>query len=166
MGRLRMGLGFLSIEENLELSKWDHVAHTREGMWAPGRGQFRYEEKLAKASSIAREEFPYEVSAGSDQELMGAGGRMSHSPLASTVNLKSNPPFPVQRPHSSQRTQKQETKLPAFSFGAETNPKPTATACPLGLWDPEARCASSASGFVGSGLRGNGDGRKGRPEQA
>ena len=132
----------------------------------PDRGQFRYEEKLAKASSIAREEFPYEVSAGSDQELMGAGGRMSHSPLASTVNLKSNPTFPVQRPLSSQRTQKQETKLPAFSFGAEINPKPSATACPLGIGDPEARCASSASGFVGSGLRGNGDGRNGRPEQA
>ena len=60
----------------------------------PGRGQFRYEEKSAKSSSIACEEVPYEVRAGSDQELMGAGGRVSVSPLTSTVKIKTNSPFP------------------------------------------------------------------------
>ena len=132
----------------------------------PGRGQFRYEEKSAKSSSIACKEVPYEVRAGSDQDLMGAGGRVSVSPLASTVKIKTNSPFPDQRPHSSQQTQKHETKLPAFSFGAETNPKTTTSACFLGHWDPEAHCSSGASGPLGSVLSGKGDGRNGRPEQA
>ena len=132
----------------------------------PSRGQFRYGEKSAKSSSIACEKVPYDVRDGSDQDKIGAGGRVSVSPLSSTVKIKTNSLFPDQRLHSSQQTQIHESKLPAFSFGAETNPKTATSSCSLEHCDPEARWSSGASGLLGSVLSGKGDGRNGRPEQA
>ena len=102
----------------------------------------------------------------SDQDRMGAGGRVSVSPLSSRVKIKTDPIYPNQRLHSSQETQIHETEPPVFSFGAETNPKTAASSCPLEQCDPEARCFTGASGPLGSGWSGKGDGRNGRSEQA